>query len=105
MGPSRNSFPASLVVSAEGDKEQGILDTSGPRVEHTYEVGRSLGSGLAGAWVLSHLIPGVTTSQLHNRGPGTARDLRLGVHLPGSRRPPICSTSWTCRPTGAYSAP
>ncbi|XP_063107778.1 integrin alpha-IIb isoform X2 [Cavia porcellus] len=52
-----NSFPASLVVSAEGDKEQGILDTSGPRVEHTYE--------------------------LHNRGPGTARDLRLGVHLPG----------------------
>lgn len=38
---------------------------------------------MAGAWVLSHLIPGVTTSQLHNRGPGTARDLRLGVHLPG----------------------
>ncbi|XP_033619035.1 integrin alpha-IIb [Fukomys damarensis] len=52
-----NSFPASLVVSAEGDQKQSGLDSAAPRVEHTYE--------------------------LHNRGPGTVRGLRLGVHLPG----------------------
>uniref|UniRef100_A0A8C2W2Z3 Integrin subunit alpha 2b n=1 Tax=Chinchilla lanigera TaxID=34839 RepID=A0A8C2W2Z3_CHILA len=55
-----NSFPASLVVSAEGDKGQGGLDSSGPRVEHTYE--------------------------LHNRGPGAVHGLRLRVHLPGQSR-------------------
>ncbi|XP_023573974.1 integrin alpha-IIb isoform X5 [Octodon degus] len=52
-----SSFPASLVVSAEGDKEQSGLDSSAPRVEHTYE--------------------------LHNKGPGTVHGLRLDVHLPG----------------------
>ncbi|KAM6174668.1 integrin alpha-IIb [Erethizon dorsatum] len=55
-----NSFPASLVVSAEGDKEQSGLHSSAPKVEHTYE--------------------------LHNRGPGTVRGLRLSVHLPGQSR-------------------
>ncbi|XP_021095858.1 integrin alpha-IIb isoform X1 [Heterocephalus glaber] len=57
-----NSFPASLVVSAEeGAKERGSLASSAPRVEHTYE--------------------------LHNRGPGSVRGLRLHVHLPGQSQP------------------
>jgi cadherin 6 type 2 (K-cadherin) len=43
LGTCRNSFPASLVVAAEeGDKEQNSLDSWIPRVEHTYEVRRSL---------------------------------------------------------------
>lgn len=57
-----NSFPASLVVAAEeGDKKQSGLDSSAPRVEHTYE--------------------------LHNRGPGTVRGLRLSMQLPGQSQP------------------
>jgi cadherin 6 type 2 (K-cadherin) len=43
LGTCRNSFPASLVVAAEeGDREQNSLDSWIPRVEHTYEVRRSL---------------------------------------------------------------
>lgn len=46
MGTSRNSFPASLVVAAEeGDKKQSGLDSSAPRVEHTYEVRGLLWAG------------------------------------------------------------
>ncbi|XP_012582005.1 PREDICTED: integrin alpha-IIb [Condylura cristata] len=55
-----NSFPASLVVAAEGNKENGS-DSWGPKVEHTYE--------------------------LHNNGPGTASGLRLILQLPGQSRP------------------
>lgn len=45
LGTCRNSFPASLVVAAEeGDREQNSLDSRGPKVEHTYEVGRILAS-------------------------------------------------------------
>lgn len=43
LGTCRNSFPASLVVAAEeGEREQNGLDSWVSRVEHTYEVGRSL---------------------------------------------------------------
>lgn len=41
LGLCRNSFPAFLVVAAEGDRENS-LDTPDPKVEHTYEVGRRL---------------------------------------------------------------
>lgn len=41
-GPCRNSFPASLVVAAEESKRENSSDSWGPKVEHTYEVGRSL---------------------------------------------------------------
>uniref|UniRef100_A0A8C5L212 Integrin alpha-IIb n=1 Tax=Jaculus jaculus TaxID=51337 RepID=A0A8C5L212_JACJA len=57
-----NSFPASLVVSAEeGDREQTGLDSWVPRVEHTYE--------------------------LHNDGPSTVSGLHLSIHLPGQSQP------------------
>ncbi|KAM4842872.1 integrin alpha-IIb [Thomomys bottae] len=56
-----NSFPASLVVAAAGDKEQNGLDSSVFRVEHTYE--------------------------LHNDGPGTVNGLYLSIHLPGQSQP------------------
>lgn len=37
--------------------------------------------------MLGHLAPGVTASQLHNRGPGTVRGLRLSMQLPGQSQP------------------
>lgn len=40
LGSCRNSFPAFLVVAPEGDRENRS-DSWGPKVEHTYEVGRS----------------------------------------------------------------
>ncbi|XP_007953458.1 integrin alpha-IIb [Orycteropus afer afer] len=52
-----NSFPASLVVAAEGDREEKSSDSWGPKVEHTYE--------------------------LHNKGPGAVSGLHLSLHLPG----------------------
>lgn len=42
VGPCRNSLPASLVVAAEEDDRKNSSDSWGPKVEHTYEVGRSL---------------------------------------------------------------
>uniref|UniRef100_A0A8C3VYH6 Integrin alpha-IIb n=1 Tax=Catagonus wagneri TaxID=51154 RepID=A0A8C3VYH6_9CETA len=51
-----NSFPASLVMAAEGDWKNNSAGL-GPKVEHTYE--------------------------LHNNGPGTVSGLRLSLHLPG----------------------
>ncbi|KAL1778648.1 integrin alpha-IIb [Sigmodon hispidus] len=56
-----NSFPASLVVSAEDDKEQNSPDSWVSRVEHTYE--------------------------LHNMGPGTVNGLRLVIHFPSQSQP------------------
>ncbi|XP_037348627.1 integrin alpha-IIb [Talpa occidentalis] len=55
-----NSFPASLVVAAEGSRENSS-DSWGPKVEHTYE--------------------------LHNNGPGTASGLHLSLQLPGQSQP------------------
>uniref|UniRef100_A0A8D1X1N6 Integrin subunit alpha 2b n=1 Tax=Sus scrofa TaxID=9823 RepID=A0A8D1X1N6_PIG len=51
-----NSFPASLLMAAEGDWENSS-DNLGPKVEHTYE--------------------------LHNNGPSTVSGLHLRLHLPG----------------------
>ncbi|KAL0597664.1 Integrin alpha-IIb [Plecturocebus cupreus] len=56
-----NSFPASLLVAAEGDREQNSLVSWGPKVEHTYE--------------------------LHNNGPGTVNGLHLRIYLPGQSQP------------------
>ncbi|KAG8505009.1 Integrin alpha-IIb [Galemys pyrenaicus] len=55
-----NSFPASLVVAAEGNRENSS-DSWGPKVEHTYE--------------------------LHNNGPGTVSGLHLSLQLPGQSQP------------------
>lgn len=55
-----NSFPASLVVAAEGHRENSS-DSWGPKVEHTYE--------------------------LHNNGPGTVSGLHLSLQLPGQSQP------------------
>ncbi|XP_057571743.1 integrin alpha-IIb isoform X2 [Hippopotamus amphibius kiboko] len=55
-----NSFPASLVVAAEENRENS-LDSWGPKVEHTYE--------------------------LHNNGPGAVNGLRLHLYFPGQSQP------------------
>lgn len=41
-GPCRSSFPAFLVMAAEESNRENISDIWGPKVEHTYEVRRSL---------------------------------------------------------------
>ncbi|XP_075418070.1 integrin alpha-IIb [Tenrec ecaudatus] len=56
-----NSFPASLVVLAKDNDREKSSDLWGPKVEHTYE--------------------------LYNKGPGTVRDLRIVLYLPGQSRP------------------
>lgn len=51
LGPCRSSFPAFLVVAAEEGNRENISDSWGPKVEHTYEVGRSPGpqAGVGGS--------------------------------------------------------
>lgn len=52
-----NSFPASLVVAAEGGNGENSTENWGPKVEHTYE--------------------------LYNKGPGSVSGLHLHLQLPG----------------------
>lgn len=88
-GPCRNSFPASLLVAAEEGNGQNSSDGWGPKVEHTYEVGRRLwapgwGGRVSGAGVGAepcNILP-PPPRQLHNNGPGAVSGLRLNLYLP-----------------------
>lgn len=86
----RNSFPASLVVAAEeGDREQEDLDRWVSRLEHTYEVGRSLWVRLGGgvgasvrAHVCAHMkVLGATAWQLSHPAISTPSSTTLALAL------------------------
>ena len=66
-GPFRNSFPASLLVAAEEGNGQNSSDGWGPKVEHTYEVGRRLWAqaGVGGSQELVLVLSLVTSCHHH----------------------------------------
>lgn len=76
------------MVAAEEENRANVSDSWGPKVEHTYEVGRSPGprAGVGGSQALSHPIL-YHPPQLHNNGPGTVSGLHLSIHLPGQSQP------------------
>lgn len=82
------------MVAAEEGNGQNSSDSWGPKVEHTYEVGRRLwapgwgrrvpGAGF-GAEPPNILPP--PPCQLHNNGPGAVSGLRLNLYLPSQSQP------------------